>query len=230
MLTSRAPHSLQNRQSGAFLAAHPEQRILRAHFFKSRGHLGTSDNCLSGDPSVPKAGKILSPIPGALCNRTRHQSSKAPGGSLRIRHASLQLLDRRKRSFASRVVATRRTRLQRNIAPNKDIEHAVAATSTNGMVRQFSCPRHARCSNQNTIPTAAMHTRLPCWVMNVTFDLSELRPLCPRSRPNNGHQASMCSTAPLNGGHFAKRYHTQLSSAVSVRRAAVAYWIFQNLK
>jgi hypothetical protein len=44
MLTSRAPHSLQYRQSGAFSAAHPEQRILRAHFFKCRDHLGMSDN------------------------------------------------------------------------------------------------------------------------------------------------------------------------------------------
>jgi hypothetical protein len=47
MLTSRVPHSLQNRQSGAFSAAHLEQRILRAHFFKSRGHWGMSDSCLS---------------------------------------------------------------------------------------------------------------------------------------------------------------------------------------
>src|SRR5580704_5351583 len=66
MLTSRAPHSLQNRQSGAFSAAHPEQRILRAHFFKSRGHWGMSDSCLSAAPRCLSRKHIVLPFRGSL--------------------------------------------------------------------------------------------------------------------------------------------------------------------
>ena len=66
MLTSRVPHSLQNRQSGAFSAAHPEQRILRAHFFKSRGHWGMSDSCLSAAPRCLSRKHIVLPFRGSL--------------------------------------------------------------------------------------------------------------------------------------------------------------------
>ena len=117
-----------------------------------------SDNRLSGDPSVPKQERYCPPIQGHFATEHATGRPRRRAAPLRIRHAKL---DRRQRSFASRLVATRRT--SDDATSCRNIIRLLRCTldfRVGSRATDLRCPRNVRLSpNSNQIAASRQATR-----------------------------------------------------------------------